>query len=98
MTTVIEFVSNTYSTSERAAHPSKAQIHALLNVLENTQSLAKGFSKNPSARDAARRTWEKLAVQLNSLEGCVKTWKQWTKVCNFGTNYFYVVVAQITYY
>ncbi|CAK1597964.1 unnamed protein product [Parnassius mnemosyne] len=64
---------------ERAAHPSTAQIHALLNFLEMNPSLAKGFSKVPSARDTARKSWEKLALQLNSLGGCVKTWKQWTK-------------------
>ncbi|CAK1597958.1 unnamed protein product [Parnassius mnemosyne] len=64
---------------ERAAHPSTAQIHALLNFLERNPSLAKGFSKVPSARDTARKSWEKLALQLNSSGDCVNTWKQWTK-------------------
>ncbi|XP_069364388.1 uncharacterized protein [Maniola hyperantus] len=65
--------------TERASHPSRAQIESLLEYLERNPSLAKGFSKVPCARDAARRSWEALALQLNSLGGCVKTSKQWIK-------------------
>ncbi|XP_045776965.1 uncharacterized protein LOC123875261 [Maniola jurtina] len=68
------------NTSERASHPSRAQIESLLEYLQRNPSLAKGFSKVPSARDATRRSWEALALQLNSLGGCVKTSKQWIKV------------------
>ncbi|XP_045778553.1 uncharacterized protein LOC123876365 isoform X1 [Maniola jurtina] len=67
------------NTSERASHPSRAQIESLLEYLQRNPSLAKGFSKVPSARNATRRSWEALALQLNSLGGCVKTSKQWIK-------------------
>lgn len=66
---------------ERSSHPSRAQIDALIEFLEQNQSPAKGFSKVPSAKDAARRKWEQLSVKLNSMGGSIKTWKQWTKVC-----------------
>lgn len=72
-----------FSTCERSSHPSRAQIDALLELLERNPSLAKGFSKVPSARDAARKQWERLAVRLNSIGGSVKTWKQWTKVSDY---------------
>ncbi|XP_069364176.1 uncharacterized protein [Maniola hyperantus] len=67
------------NTSERASHPSRAQIESLLEFLQRNPSLAKGFSKVPSARVASRRSWEALALQLNNLGGCVKTSKQWIK-------------------
>ncbi|CAG4993668.1 unnamed protein product [Colias eurytheme] len=67
------------SSSERSSHPSRAQVEYLVDYLSKHPSLAKGFSKVPSARDEARKTWEELTIKLNSLGGCTKTWKQWTK-------------------
>ncbi|XP_045498068.1 uncharacterized protein LOC123696098 [Colias croceus] len=67
------------SSSERSSHPSRAQVEYLVDYLGKHPSLAKGFSKVPSARDEARKTWEELTIKLNSLGGCTKTWKQWTK-------------------
>ncbi|CAH0712912.1 unnamed protein product, partial [Brenthis ino] len=64
---------------ERASHPSQIQIQRLLNFFQQNPELVKGFSKMPSARDAARRKWEKFAVELNRMGGCIKSWKQWTK-------------------
>ncbi|CAG4945943.1 unnamed protein product [Parnassius apollo] len=64
---------------ERASHPSRAQISTLLDFFKKHPSLSKGFSRVPSARDAARKMWEKITLQLNSLEGCVKSTKQWIK-------------------
>ncbi|XP_031764972.2 uncharacterized protein LOC116412938 isoform X2 [Galleria mellonella] len=63
----------------RSAHPSRAQIETLLAFLEGNPSLAKEFSKVPSARDATRKKWERLTMTLNSIGGSVKSWKQWTK-------------------
>lgn len=69
-----------FSPTERASHPSRAQVELLTEFLGRNPSLAKGFSKIPSARDASRKSWEAIAVKLNSLGGCDKSWKQWTKV------------------
>lgn len=65
---------------ERASHPSQTQIQSLLKFFQQNPELVKGFSKMPSARDAARRKWQKFAVELNRMGGCIKSWKQWTKV------------------
>ncbi|XP_059045647.1 protein ovarian tumor locus-like [Achroia grisella] len=68
-----------HNSTERAAHPSRAQIDALLLFLEQNRSLAKGFPKVPSARDKARKKWQEVSPSLNNLGGSMKTWKQWTK-------------------
>ncbi|XP_035449896.2 uncharacterized protein LOC118275882 isoform X1 [Spodoptera frugiperda] len=65
--------------SERASHPSGAQVDALINWLERKPSLAKGFAKTPSGRLAASREWDRITLRLNSMGKTQKTKKQWIK-------------------
>ncbi|RVE54883.1 hypothetical protein evm_000250 [Chilo suppressalis] len=63
----------------RTAHPSSAQVEALVEFMERNPGLAKGFLPTQNARERGRRQWEELAVRLNSLGGTIKNYKQWTK-------------------
>lgn len=66
----------------RSAIPSRAQVEMLLESLEERRWLATGHARTSHARDRTQAAWQEVAVKLNSDgSGCIKSWKQWSKVC-----------------
>ncbi|RVE44230.1 hypothetical protein evm_011129 [Chilo suppressalis] len=63
----------------RSSHPSIAQLGTLVEFLEANRDLAKGFSKNLSAKIRAQQKWEGITFKLNSMGGTIKNSKKWIK-------------------
>ncbi|XP_075980488.1 uncharacterized protein LOC142979464 [Anticarsia gemmatalis] len=56
------------------------QIEMLLNFLQDHKELARGQLRSCEGKVKARRLWQELCTNLNSMGGCTKTVKQWQKV------------------
>lgn len=62
------------------SRPTKHQMKTLVELISNDPKLSAGkFSANFTKKIAKAR-WEDIAIELNSLPGCEKSWDKWKKV------------------
>ncbi|KAM3960017.1 uncharacterized protein ACR2FA_005940 [Aphomia sociella] len=59
--------------------PSRAQLRAFLEYLEETPLLVSGQDRSSSARQIRRVEWIKLSKKLNAIAGATKTASAWAK-------------------
>ncbi|XP_047038592.1 uncharacterized protein LOC124643621 isoform X1 [Helicoverpa zea] len=71
---------NFFKMAPQTGSATPEQIETLLNFLDEHRDLARGRLRGSDGSAHAKRLWEELCNNLNSMGGCTKTVQQWQKV------------------
>lgn len=65
---------------EKKTYPTAAQKTRLISLLEADEELRQGKFSSSFTKKVAEARWRKIAIEVNSISGAKKEWKDWRKV------------------